>query len=180
MTARSRSNVPSLSDLVDNKTESDENATPVDAPVEPENSANGSVETTTTAPEVEHNDADDAGRVSGLSPAVVSTVPNKTPAELASETPDEAAARYGIDETVSEQDLENPRVQVYKDTVLKQVPSGTHLHPDVAKDMQNRGIQQQTTDTAQVSRMVTHEYDFAPDAPHNDKWPGHPKDEDNS
>lgn len=105
-----------------------------------------------------------------LSDQVVATVPNKTPAELAAETPDETAARYGIDQTITKEDAENPRVQVYEDTQVKQVPSGTHLHPDIAKDLMNRGISELGTDNAQVRRMVTDTHDFAPNADHNDKF----------
>lgn len=105
-----------------------------------------------------------------LSPHVVSTVPNKTPAELAAETPDETAARYNVDTSITEEDAANPRVQVYKDTQVRQVPSGTHLHPDIAKDYANRGISQNTTDSAQVKREVVETYDFAPDAEFNDKF----------
>jgi hypothetical protein len=105
-----------------------------------------------------------------LSPAVVSTVPNRTPAQISVETADETAARYGIDDKVSEEDLANPRVQVYEDTVVKQIPGGTHLHPDVALDYQNRGIAASGTDNAQVRRMITDTYDFAPDAEGQDKF----------
>jgi hypothetical protein len=105
-----------------------------------------------------------------LSPEVVATVPNKTPAELASETPDETAARYGINTEISDEDANNPRVQSYRDTRVRQVPSSTHLHPDIAKDNFNRGIVDQGTDNAQVRRVVSDTYDFAPDAEHNDKW----------
>jgi hypothetical protein len=97
-------------------------------------------------------------------------VGNKTPAELAAETPDETAARYNIDTSISDDDAKNPRVQVYKDTVIRQVPSGTHLHPDIAKDQANRGISENGTDNAQVKRQVTETYDFAPDAETNDKF----------
>lgn len=115
-------------------------------------------------------DYDDDEDENFLSPHVVSTVPNKTPAELAAETPDETDARYGKAPVVSQEDLDNPRVQVYKDTVIKQVPSGTHLHPDIARDMFNRGISDSSTDNAQVRRITTDTYDFAPDAETNDKW----------
>lgn len=94
---------------------------------------------------------------------------DKTPAELASETPDETAKRYGIKNTVTQEELDNPRVQVYEDTKLTQIPSSTHLHPDVAKDLQNRGISLQGTDNAQVSRNYNSGYDFAPDAEYQDK-----------
>lgn len=105
-----------------------------------------------------------------LSPHVVATVPNKTPAELSAETPEETAARYGVDQSINKEDADNPRVQVYKDTYVQQVPSGTHLHPDIAKDLQNRGISERTTDSAQVKRTVTETYDFADSSPVNDKF----------
>lgn len=106
----------------------------------------------------------------GLSKDVVATVPNKTPAQLAAESPDETAARYGIKQEVPQEVLDNPRVQVYADTPIRQVPGGTHLHPDVAKTLQNRGISEHTTDSAQVKRTIIETYDFAPDAPNNDKF----------
>lgn len=99
-----------------------------------------------------------------------SSVINKTPAELAAETPAETADRYNIDTSITDEDADNPRVQVYKDTIVKQVPSGTHLHPDIAKDLHNRGISEQHTDNAMVKREIATGYDFAPDAEHNDKF----------
>jgi hypothetical protein len=105
-----------------------------------------------------------------LSPSVVATVPNKTPAELSQESADETAARYNINTDVTQEQIDNPRIQIYKDTVVKQVPSGTHLHPDVAKDLANRGISLQGTDNAQVQRWAIDTHDFAPDAETNDKW----------
>ena len=105
-----------------------------------------------------------------LSDQVVGTVPNKTTAELAAETPAQTAARYGIDQTISDEDANNPNVQVYRDTRVNQVPSGTHLHPDIAKDMLSRGISEQHTDNAAVKRMSTEYYSFAGDAPYNDKF----------
>lgn len=105
-----------------------------------------------------------------LSRQTVSTVPNKTPADLAAESADETAARYGIDQTSTEEDINNPRVQVYRDTKVNQVPSGTHLHPDIARDLLNRGIAETHTDNAQVTRSKVEYYDFAPDADHNDKF----------
>jgi hypothetical protein len=116
-------------------------------------------------------DDPDTNETSGLSNSVVhDTSTNKTPEELSSETPDETATRYGITNEVSKEDIANPRVQVYADTVVKQVPSGTHLHPDVAKSLHNYGIAERTTDSAQVKRTITETYDFAPDAEHNDKF----------
>lgn len=115
------------------------------------------------------DDKDKADK-SALSKNVVSTVPNKTPSELAAETPAQTASRYGVDQTVTDEDADNPRVDVYRDTHVNQVPSGTHLHPDIAKDLLNRGISEQHTDNAQVKRTTTEYYSFAGDAEHNDKF----------
>lgn len=118
-------------------------------------------------------DDSDTHPTSGLSKSVVhatSTSTSKTPAELAAESPEETAKRYDIDNKVSQEDIDNPRVQIYSDTVVKQVPSGTHLHPDIAKDLHNYGIASTTTDSAQVRRQITDTHDFADDAKHNDKF----------
>jgi hypothetical protein len=105
-----------------------------------------------------------------MSPEVVHLDSNKTPAEMAMETPAETAKRYNIDNEISEADAKNPRVQVYRDTLVNQVPSSTHVHPDVAKDLMNRGIAETHTDNAQVKRFITDTYDFAPDAETQDKY----------
>lgn len=119
----------------------------------------------------DYNDEEDKkGNDPFLSPEVVSLRTDKTPAELSAETPAETAKRYGVDTTISDEEVDNPRIQVYRDTLVNQVPSGTHLHPDIAKSLQNRGIAEQHTDNAQVKRMVTEVYDFAPDAERNDKF----------
>lgn len=89
---------------------------------------------------------------------------NKTPAELAVETPAETAERYSIDTTVVETDEKNPRVEYTETDYMTQVPSGTHLHPDIAKDLANRGISAPTTDNAQIRKGDTFiGYDFADD-----------------
>lgn len=155
MTPPAKKATPSLSNLLsndDNKKEDNKEETPV-----VENDSDENME-------------DSKKEEPFLSPAVVSTVPNKTPAELSSETPDETAARYNVDTSITDEDAKNPRVQVYKDTVVRQVPSGTHLHPDIAKDLANRGISQHTTDSAQVKREVIETYDFADSSPDNDKF----------
>lgn len=84
----------------------------------------------------------------------------KTPNELSAETPDETRARYGINTDITDEDANNPRVQVYKDTYVNEVPSGTHLHPDIAKDLLSRGITRPTSDAAIVTRTV-YDYDYA-------------------
>lgn len=78
----------------------------------------------------------------------------KTPDQVAAETPEESAARYGIDTSKLK---------------AKQVPSGTHLHPDVVESMLSVPGSQMT-DNAQVQRVVSDGYEFAPDAETNDKF----------
>jgi hypothetical protein len=189
-----KKSTPSLSDLTSKDKDEDNNssATSVESQETDTNKDDGNKEERTkttvspsdaaemrantdsepSTPKVNHDSRDDSPKSdsSGLSNQVVATVPNKTPAELAAETPRETENRYGIDQTVTDEDADNPRVQVYRDTHVNQVPSGTHLHPDIAKDLLNRGISEQHTDNAQVKRTVTEAYDFAPDAEHNDKF----------
>lgn len=80
----------------------------------------------------------------------------KTPNQLAAETPEETAERYGIDPEVPEENLDNPNIQVHREDYYKQVPSSTHLHPDIAADPQNRGITEPSTDVAQLKRGDTY------------------------
>lgn len=153
---------PTLSELIDKETPSvdggEEKNTPVDNTPDDEFDKDENYD--------EPNEQVD----SFLSPSVVSTVPNRTPAEIAAETPAETADRYSLDTSITKDDAKNPRVQVYEDTPVNQVPSGTHLHPDIAKDLLNRGISQHTTDIGQVKRTIVDAFDFAPDAEHNDKF----------
>lgn len=156
---------PSLKDLL-NK---DEKSTPEETVTSPEE-----IPSEEAPPEEHPLDNDDdydekENEVPFVSPEVVALKTNKTPAELAAESPAETAERYNINTEISDEDADNPRVQVYRDTLVNQVPSGTHLHPDIAKDLQNRGIAEQHTDNAQVKRQIVDTYDFAPDAEYNDK-----------
>ncbi len=176
MTPPAKKAVPSLSDLTkkNSTSEVEENNTPEvegdrnNKPVlEP---ASKSSELTTSdendaKTEKEENNSDDS--TPPLSENVVSTVPNKTPAELAAETPDESAARYGIDRTITDEDDKNPRVEASHENLFPQIPSGTHLHPDIAKSTQNRGIGT-TTENASFSQAVVG-YDYAEEAPIDDK-----------
>lgn len=152
--------VPGPADVKDKDQKTTFRPDEIDDPVD-------NTDTSDTNTSVDDNDKADKPVISNQ---VVGTVPNKTPAELAAETPKQTASRYGIDQSVTDEDADNPRVQAYRDTHVNQVPSGTHLHPDIAKDMLNRGISEQHTDNAQVKRTVTEYYDFAPDAEHNDKF----------
>lgn len=103
---------------------------------------------------------------------VVALKADKTPAELAAETPAQTEARYGApaNGVATDEDLDNPNTMASRRDLVNQVPSGTHLHPDVAKDLMNRGIQEQHTDNAGVKRTSTEYFSFAPDADHNDKF----------
>lgn len=175
MSTPAKKSAPTLADrLAEDK--KNENTKPVVQ--EPENSDNGDPLADAIGPDNDKEDVivdvpdatEDKADTYNVSPSVVALNSNKTPAELAAESPAETAERYNIDNKISDQDADNPRVQVYRDTLVNQVPSGTHLHPDIAKDMLNRGIAESHTDNAQVKRQVTEVYDFAPDADTNDKY----------
>lgn len=158
-----KKSVPSLASILDKDKNKDKDIEPV-TPTEPDDN-----DIVDDEPVVEKDEPK-------LSEHVVATVPNKTPDELSAESADETADRYNINSEISKTDAENPRVQAYNETRTYQVPSGTHLHPDIAKSQQNRGIAETHTDNAMVKHQDTAPtYDFAPDAEVNDKWPGHPK-----
>lgn len=65
---------------------------------------------------------------------------NKTPADLAAETPQQTAKRFGISEDVPDDVHNNPNVEISRDNRIQQVASGTHLHPDVARDTYNSSL----------------------------------------
>src|SRR5215203_5805242 len=95
--------VPSLSDLT--KKKDDETQKVNNDNLHDENKPN---ETNLRTHEETKKDA-------GLSPAVTSTVPNKTPAELSAESPKETAERYGIDNTLDDTNADDPRIQRYRE-----------------------------------------------------------------
>lgn len=164
---------PKLEDLVKSKSDEEENKKVDSSSASSDSSQESNSSNSVNEEELnEANNEDNRDKEDKLflSSQVTSTVPNKTPAELAAETPDETAARYDIQDRATDEDFDNPNVQVYRDDVVKQVPSGTHLHPDIAKDLQNRNISDNTTDSAQVTRRVTEYHAFAGDAPNNDKF----------
>jgi hypothetical protein len=195
-----KKDVPSLSDLTgkkkdtttvaENKATSDEKTTPPvsstihdhsddrDLPIGPDSNKDNvivkvddSTLSLNDSPSYkDYNNDEDKADTWNTSPSVTALRTDKTPAELSSETPDETAARYGVDTTITDEMADNPNIQLYRDTHVNQVPSGTHLHPDIAKDLLNRGISEQHTDNAQVKRTITEAYAFAPDAEQNDKF----------
>lgn len=181
--------VPSLRDLSTKKSDSDEeknqedNTVTADSRDSEESSANKTSQNEGTEAKVIENKNE--GLIEGdtkpetredttnddifLSDAVTHTKFDKTPNEMAHETPDESKRRHNIDTTINEEDLDNPNVQVYRDKNYEQIPSGTHLHPDIVKDLENRGITQHTTDAAVVRRTIEEQV-FAGDAEQNDKF----------
>jgi hypothetical protein len=96
-----------------------------------------------------------------------SNVIDKTPADLAAESPAESQKRFGINDEVPDDVHNNPNIQVRKDDGVQQIASGTHLHPDVARDHYNRSVGHQPENSA-VTRTVT-EYAYATEAEHDDK-----------
>lgn len=64
----------------------------------------------------------------------------KTPNELAAETPQETQERYGINDEVPDDVHDNPNVTIDRDNRVPQIPGGTHLHPDVAKETYNSSL----------------------------------------
>lgn len=99
------------------------------------------------------NDDDEFGNVDGVTNSGNENVINKTPADLAAETPEQSARRYGIGSEVPEDVIKNPNVQQFGDANF-QIPSGTHLHPDVARDNYNRSLQG-GTESGATTRVIT-------------------------
>jgi hypothetical protein len=94
---------------------------------------------------------------------------DKTPAQLSQETPEETAERYGLDNTITDEDDKNPRVPLNKDQVFPQVASGTHLHPDIATDtVRNQNLTIPDASRGAVSRTVV-EFAYADESPNDDK-----------
>ncbi len=99
---------------------------------------------------------------------------DKTPADLAAETPEESAARYGLNSEVPDDVAKDPNVQVSKDYNLMRPSGGTHLHPDIARDNYNRPLS--IGETGVVTRTVS-EHVFAGEAELDDKGLSKTKDE---
>lgn len=118
--------------------------------------------------DVDNNSDDDLGNPNGVTFGDKNVnVIDKTPADLAAESPAASQRRYGINDEVSDDVHNNPNIQVRKDEGVQQIPSGTHLHPDVARDNYNRSIGLQPENGA-VTRNVT-EFAYAEEAEHDDK-----------
>lgn len=104
---------------------------------------------------------------------------NKTPADLAAETPDETDARYGHVEGVNDANHNNPNVNADQDMVKfnKEIPAGTHLHPDIKRSLSNANLGG-TTESAAVTKTVGQRV-YAQEAEVDDKGLKGPKEERN-
>jgi hypothetical protein len=65
---------------------------------------------------------------------------DKTPAELAAETPKETQERFGIVSDIPDDVHNDPSNSVSRDNRVPQVMGGTHLHPDVARSTYNDSL----------------------------------------
>lgn len=117
--------------------------------------------------QVEFAPSDGSGNVNGVTFNGAHNVINKTPAGLAAETPEETARRYGITDEVPEDVHNNPNVVATNDNRNFQIPSGTHVHPDVAKDNYNRIVGGRTENGEVTVNHIQHVY--ATEAPVDDK-----------
>lgn len=93
---------------------------------------------------------------------------SKTPFDLSSETPDETKERYGISDEIPDAVDKNPNVNVSADMGNFQIPGGTHLHPDIAKDRYNRNLDGAGAETASVTIQNSQNV-YAAEAPVDDK-----------
>jgi len=85
------------------------------------------------------NDNDPFGNTNGVTIPQANVI-NKTPADMSAETPKETQQRYGISDEVPKEVDENPNVMAHAAMGNYQIPSGTHLHPDIARDNYNRAV----------------------------------------
>lgn len=92
---------------------------------------------------------------------------DKTPAELSAETPEQTANRFNISDEIPEDIANNPNVQVYADDKNFQIPGGTHVHPDIAKDNYNRAVGSPSSNVG-TTRVVS-ENVYATEAEQDDK-----------
>lgn len=93
---------------------------------------------------------------------------DKTPADISSETPAETQKRYGISDEVPDDVHNNPNVTATRDNRDFQIPGGTHVHPDVARDNYNRMVGGRPSESGQVTMSST-QMVFAQEAPFDDK-----------
>ncbi len=104
--------------------------------------------------QVDNQDDKTPGNPNGVNFSGTMNPINKTPAELSAETPAETAKRFGISDEIPDDVHDNPNVKATRDNRNYQIPGGTHLHPDVAKDNYNRSIGGRT-EHGEVTMMTT-------------------------
>jgi hypothetical protein len=128
--------------------------------LEPLNVPEEEEETKETGEEQEERETAGGGEGSPDDSGTKKPVPmfDKTPGGLSTETPEETSVRYNIDLEVTKEGLEdldeNCREKV------RQIPAGTHLHPDYTNELLRKGGNQ-ASDSAQVVRDVTVGHSFA-------------------
>jgi hypothetical protein len=93
---------------------------------------------------------------------------NKTPADMSAETPEMSQQRYGISDEIPDDVIKNPNI-TEDGKSARQIASGTHLHPDVARDTYNRSLER--TGGSENAAVTTSGYKlaFATEAPVDDK-----------
>lgn len=113
---------------------------------------------------------DPFGNNDGVTNSGGQNVINKTPADISAESAEETMRRYGYSDEVPQELIDNPNVET--DRLMKnyQIPGGTHLHPDVARDNYNR-IVGGRVEHGNVQRTVNEQV-YATEAPVDDKGIG--------
>lgn len=148
--------------------ESNKDAKPGNVVVQPEKPVDNQVDNVKSK--------DDSGNPNGVNFATDANVINKTPADMAAETPAETAKRYGINDKVPQDVHDNPNVAATNDNKLFQIPGGTHVHPDVARDSYNRMVGGRPSESGQVTVTDT-QMVFAQPAEFDDKGINNPQPE---
>lgn len=175
MPAAQRKTVPSLQDLEKNrnvtKDDSQKTEKETNPPAAPstnvENAGSVVVKESKNTDNQVGNEDSSVGNPNGVNFETRKNVINRTPAELAGETPAETQRRYGINDHVPDDVHNNPNVTIDRDNRVEQIASGTHLHPDVAKTTYNSSLYR-PSEGGTVTKTVTQQV-YAEEAPVDDK-----------
>lgn len=122
------------------------------------------------------NDKDPFGNNDGVTNSGNVNVINKTPFDMSAESAAETMERYGYSDQVPQELIDNPNVETIHLMKNYQIPGGTHIHPDVARDNYNR-IVGGRTEHGNVD-VVTQQKVYATEAPVDDKGIKNPVPED--
>lgn len=161
---------PSENTDTDTGTEKNDQTSTADNVKKPEEGTDNQAGVTTD------NDKDDFRNPDGVTHQGGENVINKTPADLAAETPQESANRYGISSDIPDDVHNNPNSTITRDNTNYQIPGGTHLHPDIARTTYNRSVGDRM-ETGQVT-VTTSQMVFATPAAQDDKGINNEVDED--